>query len=250
MKKFLVLILFILSSIAAHAQRDVISNTEMWWGLMTSGQFAPNWSFWLDTHHVPDLFLIVRSGITFHTEDQKLAFTAGYARLGLTTPFSQGGLIRPENRPWAQINYRLPSENNFAVNFRYRHDMRYRANFSSNEITEGFGLNHRMRFNASLRYNWGKALSQKFNFATTLFNESLITVGPSPAENPFEHRIFMLLSFQTKSVTLSPGYHLRIGTPNPDVLRFSHGPFLWVTINYKFKDFRRHFLREFPGDHI
>ncbi|PRY90525.1 DUF2490 domain-containing protein [Mongoliibacter ruber] len=250
MKKVFILTFVLLFCFDAKAQREVITDTEMWWGLMTSGQIAPNWSLWLDTHHVPELFLIVRSGITFHTKDQKLAFTAGYARLGLTTPFSEGRLIRPENRPWAQIVYRVPSNNKFSVNFRYRHDMRYRANFDTDEITEGFGLNHRMRFNASMRYNCGNALNQNFNFSTTLFNESLITVGPSAADNPFEHRVFALLNFQKNSITISPGYHFRVSTPQPNVVRFLHGPFLWITLNYQLKNFRRHLLREFPGDHI
>jgi len=246
-------ILFFLSMcivLPVSAQRQTQVNTEVWYGFMTSGQIAPNWSVWLDTHHVPELFLILRGGITYHTKDQKFAMTAGYANLGLTTPFSEGRLIRPEHRPWGQLVYRMPSKTNFSASFRYRHDARYRANFSSTEIIDGFSLNHRMRFNASLRYNWKNALSPHFNFSTTLFNESLITVGPAPADNPFEHRVFVLFSFQKKSMTLSPGYHIRLATPNPETLRINHGLFLWINLNYKFKDFRRHNLKEFPGDHI
>ncbi|EOZ98522.1 hypothetical protein A33Q_1176 [Indibacter alkaliphilus LW1] len=250
MKKLLIFISLFFFSLVVRAQREIRVNPEMWWGLMSSGQIAPNWSLWLDTHHVPDLFLIVRSGLTLHTQDQRIALTAGYARLGLTTPFSEGRLIRPENRPWGQIVYRLPSTSKFSTSLRYRHDMRYRANFDNDEIIDGFGLNHRMRFNVSFRYNWGEVLDQKFNFATTLFNESLVTVGPSIADNPFEHRVFALFSFSRRAVTVSPGYHLRLATPNPETLRINHGPFLWVTINYRLKNFRRHLLREFPGDHI
>ncbi|TVP51414.1 MAG: DUF2490 domain-containing protein [Mongoliibacter sp.] len=250
MRRFLLFFLIYTQSHFLMAQREVISDTEMWYGFMTSGQIAPNWSVWLDTHHVPDIFLIVRSGLTLHTQDQRLSFTLGYARLGLTAPFSAGALVRPENRPWGQVVYRLPSSSRLSTSLRYRHDMRYRANFSNTEIIEGFGLNHRMRFNASVRYNWGEVLSDNFNFSTTLFNESLVTVGPSFADNPFEHRIFALFSFTKNAVTLSPGYHLRMATPNPETLRVNHGPFLWITINYRWKNFRRHLLREFPGDHI
>ncbi|MBW3467991.1 DUF2490 domain-containing protein [Arthrospiribacter ruber] len=248
--KKLIICFLLLISFKSKAQRELITDTEMWWGLMTSGQFAPNWSIWLDTHHVPDLFLILRSGITFHPQDQKWSITAGYARLGLTTPFSEGALIRPENRPWGQVVYRMPSTGKLSLNLRYRHDMRYRARFSNTEIIEGFNLNHRLRFNGSLRYNWGNALSQNFNFSTTLFNESLFTVGPSTVDNPFEHRVFFLFNFQKSTLTFSPGYHFRMATPNPEIVRILHGPFLWVTLNYNLKDFRRHFLREFPGDHI
>ncbi|WP_373496727.1 DUF2490 domain-containing protein [Aquiflexum sp.] len=249
MKWFFIFPLLLLTH-PLSAQRQTQVNTEVWYGLMTSGQIAPNWSFWLDTHHVPELFLILRGGLTFHTEDQRIAITAGYANLSLTAPFSEGKLIRPEHRPWGQVVYRLPTQTDFSVSLRYRHDARYRGNFSTTEITDGFSLNHRMRFNASLRYNWRNALSPHFNFSATLFNESLITVGPAPVDNPFEHRIFVLFSFQKKAITLSPGYHIRLATPNPETIRINHGLFLWITINYKFKDFRRHNLKEFPGDHI
>ncbi|WP_194976533.1 DUF2490 domain-containing protein [Aquiflexum lacus] len=244
------LFFFILTEKPLYAQRQLQVNTEVWYGLMTSGQIAPNWSIWIDTHHVPELFVIYRGGLTYHAEDQKIAVTAGYANLGLTTPFSEGKLIRPEHRPWAQLVYRLPTQSDFSVRFRYRHDARYRANFNSTEITDGYSLNHRMRFNASLRYNWRNALSPHFNFSTTLFNESLFTVGPSPSDNPFEHRVFVLFSFQKKAITFSPGYHIRFATPNPETLRINHGLFLWINFNYNFKNFRRHNLKEFPGDHL
>ncbi|WP_373523061.1 DUF2490 domain-containing protein [Aquiflexum sp.] len=245
---FTFLTLLIVHPISAQRQTQV--NTEFWYGFMTSGQIAPNWSIWLDSHHVPELFLIFRGGLTYHTEDQRIAVTAGYANLSLTTPFSEGRLIRPEHRPWGQVVYRMPTKSDFSVSFRYRHDARYRGNFSTTEIIDGFSLNHRMRFNASLRYNWRNSLSPHFNFFTTLFNEFLITVGPAPADNPFEHRIFVLFSFQRKAITLSPSYHIRLATPDSEILRINHGLFLWININYKFKDFRRHNLKEFPVDHI
>ncbi|SMD45218.1 Protein of unknown function [Aquiflexum balticum DSM 16537] len=249
MKNSLLLLFFIIT-FSSFAQRQKSVNSEVWFGFMTSGQIAPKWSLWLDTHHVPDLFLILRGGLTYHTADQKFALTAGYARLGLATPFSEGSLIRPENRPWGQIVFRVPSKNNFSASFRYRHDMRYRANLTQTEVIDGFSLNHRLRFNVSLRYNWKNALSPHFNFSTTLFNESLFTQGPAPSSNPFEHRTFLLFSFQKKTVTFSPGYHIRFSLPTSNTLVINHGLFLWINVNYKFKDFRRHTLKEFPGDHI
>jgi hypothetical protein len=251
MRFFLFLFLFLIH-FSGFSQREVRVNNEVWYGLMTSGQIAPRWSVWLDTHHVPELFLILRGGITFHTTDQKIALTAGYAGLNLGTPFSEGKLIRPEHRPWGQVVYRIKSKSDFSVTLRYRHDMRYRAKFNTTEIIDGFWLNHRLRFNASLRYNWKNALSPHFNFSTTLFNETLLTAGPDPVVNPFEHRVFVLFSFQKKSITFSPGYHIRFTVPeyNSNTLFINHGLFLWININYKLKNFRRHNLKEFPGDHI
>jgi hypothetical protein len=247
---FLVFLFFI--HFSGFAQREVRVNDEVWFGLMTSGQIAPRWSFWLDSHHVPELFFILRGGLTYHSANQKFAITGGYAGLGLTTPFSDGKLIRPERRPWGQIVYRVPSSSDLSLSLRYRHDMRYRARFNSTEIIDGFWLNHRMRFNASLRYNWKNRLSPHFNFSNTLFNETLFTLGPDPVVNPVEHRTFLLFSFQKKSITLSPGYHIRFAKPqiNSNILQINHGLFLWINMNYQFKNFRRHTLQELPADHI
>lgn len=252
MKSVFALFFLLTFSFYANGQRETTINSEIWYGLMTSGQVAPNWSIWLDSHFVPELFLILRSGLTYHTSDQKVAITGGYATLRLTTPFSQGQLIRPEHRPWGQVVYRIPTSSNFSVSLRYRHDMRYRAQHSSTEFLDGYWLNHRMRFNASMRYNWRDALSPHFNFSTTLFNETLITTGPDKIVNPFEHRVFVLFSFHTKSMILSPGYHIRFTVPEPgsNKLNINHGLFIWINLNYKFKDFRRHTLKEYPGDHI
>ena len=244
--RILIFSLFILFSRPSFAQKEV--DTESWWGLMTSGQISPRWSLWLDVHHVPQLFVIYRSGITYHTIDKKVTLTAGYGYLGLTTPFSEGKLIRPEHRPWGQAVYRLPGKGPLSASFRFRYDLRFRQNYSLTELTDGFSLNYRYRFNMSLRYNWGDRLSRHFNFSNTLFNESLITTGPGPNPLPFEHRVFFLFGFQKKAVTFSPGYHVRFGTPNFGNLRINHGFVLWINWNYNFKNFKKHSLKEFPAD--
>jgi hypothetical protein len=104
------------------------------------------------------------------------------------------------------------------------------------------------RFNNSLRYNFRDALSPHFNFATSLLNESLITTGPAPVTNAFEHRIFFLLNFQKNSITLSPGYQVRFLDFQPDFLRFRHGFIFWLTYNYRFKDFKRKNFDVLPTD--
>lgn len=232
------------------SQTETVVDTESWWGFMTSGQIAPNWSLWVDTHHVPDLFLIVRGGATYHTENQRLAITAGYAGLKLSTRFSDGKLIRGEHRPWGQIIYRVPSTKPLSLSVRFRYDQRYKQTLEGSQIVDGYDLNHRLRFNASLRYNFGNKLSPHFNFSNTLFNESLITTGPAFIDVPFEHRVFYLFSFARKNVVFSPGYHVRFITTPTNLLRINHGFVLWINLNYRFKDFRRPFLKEFPTDRI
>lgn len=223
----------------AFGQRELLDESENWLGVMTSGQFAPNYAFWLDSHFVNHLFWIIRSGLTYQTVNGQWGITAGYAYLRLGAPFSEGRLIRPEHRPWGQIVYRIPSEGPFSVNFRFRYDARFRANLGPTGVEEGYMFSNRLRFNNSLRYNFRDLLSPKFNFATSLLNESLFTTGPAPVANPFEHRVFLLLNFQKNNLTLSPGYQVRLLEFQPDFMRIRHGFVFWVTYNYRFKDFRR-----------
>jgi hypothetical protein len=246
--RVLILVFLILHSRPSQAQEEV--DTESWWGFMTSGQIAPKWSLWLDTHHVPQLFVIFRSGLTYHAYEKKIALTAGYGYLRLPTVYSEGSLVRPEHRPWGQVVYRLPSSGPLSASFRFRYDMRFKQNVNLTELTNGYTLNNRYRFNMSLRYNWGNKLSPHFNFSNTLFNESLITTGPGPVPLPFEHRVFFLFGFQKKAVTISPGYHVRFATSNFDFLKINHGFVLWVNWNYNFKNSKKHNLKEFPSDKI
>ncbi|MFC4874978.1 DUF2490 domain-containing protein [Negadavirga shengliensis] len=224
--------------------------TESWWGLMTSGQIASRWSLWMDAHYVPQLFLIGRSGLTYHTKDENFNFTVGYAGLYLTTPYSEGRLVRPERRPWGQVIFRLPSNEDYGVSFRFRYDVRFRANHDHEKITGGFGLNQRFRVNSSIRYNLGRSERLKAAMSASMVNETLVSTGPAAVDVPLEHRVFLLLGAQRRTATFSPGYHLRLQNTLEGQIRAIHGFVLWVNFNYRFRDFRRHLLEEYPADKL
>lgn len=224
--------------------------TESWWGLMTSGQIADKWSIWLDTHYVPELFFIGRGGFTYHAADEKFNFTAGYAHLQLTTPFSEGELIRPERRPWGQVIMRLPSNQGYNVSFRFRYDARFRQSFDESQLTDAYNFNHRIRFNNSIRYQFKKLDKLNTALSASFVNETLFTLGPDWVDIPFEHRVFFLMGIQRGASTISPGYHIRFQNTSTSQVRVVHGFVLWINFNYQFKNLRRHFLREFPIDKI
>lgn len=217
---------------------------------MTSGQIGERWSLWIDSHYVPRLFWIGRSGLTYHTANEDFNFTFGYAGLQLTTPYSDGRLVRPERRPWGQVIFRLPVNERYGVSFRFRYDARFRANHDHEKITEGFGLNQRFRFNNSIRYNLGRSEKVKAAFSASMVNETLISAGPGTVDIPIEHRVFLLLGAQRRTATFSPGYHLRLQNMISGEVRAIHGFVLWVNFNYRFKDFRRHLLEEYPSDKL
>lgn len=224
--------------------------TESWWGLMTSGQIGDRWSLWLDSHYVPEIFLIVRTGLTYHTTSEKFNFTAGYAHLGLTTPFSEGELIRPERRPWGQVVYRFPGNQQYGVSFRFRYDARFRNKFDDDQLLDAYSFNHRFRFNSAIRYNLGRSEKLRSAFSLSMINETLLTTGPDFVDIPFEHRVFFLSGVQRGTTTISPGYHLRFQSTASGQVRVLQGFVLWINLNYRFKDFKRHLLREFPADKI
>ena len=243
---FFLLITFLPFFVNGQAQ----FRSESWWGLMTSGQIGERWSFWMDTHYVPEIFLIVRSGLTYHTPKDNFNFTVGYANLGLTTPFSEGRLIRPERRPWGQVIFRVPGATRYGVSFRFRYDARFRNQFDNETLLDGFDFNHRLRFNSVIRYNLGRSEKLQSAFSISMVNETLLTRGPSFSDVPFEHRVFLLSGIQRGTTTISPGYHLRFQSTPSGQVRVLQGFVLWINLNYRFKDFKRHLLKEFPSDKI
>ncbi len=251
MPKFvLVFLIFAASFCYGKAQAQAQLRTESWWGLMTSGQIGNRWSLWLDTHYVPEIFWIGRSGLTYHTRDETFNYTIGYAGLYLTTPFSEGSLIRPEHRPWGQVIFRLPSSGQYGVSFRFRYDARFRANHDEVALTEGYGFIQRYRFNSAIRYNFGQTEAIKANLSLSLVNETLFSTGPGVVDIPIEHRVFLLLGAQKRTATLSPGYHLRLQSTQSGEVRALHGFVLWINLNYRLRDFKRHLLEEYPSDKL
>lgn len=241
-------LLLFLISFSAYSQKEVLDDNENWWGILTSGQIAPNFALWMDSHFVNETFWIIRSGLTYQTDNGLWAITGGYAYLRLGAPFSEGKLVRPEHRPWGQVVYRVPGKGPFTASFRFRYDARFRANLGTATIAEGYTLNNRLRFNNSLRYNFRNALSPHFNFATSMLNETLVTVGPGPVSSALEHRVFTLLNFQKGAVTFSPGYIVRFTNFTPSSVQLRHGFVVWVSLNYRFKDFKRKNFDILPTD--
>jgi hypothetical protein len=242
-------LLFILLWQKGFAQRTISSDFETWWGLMTSVQVSNKLSIWNDFHHVPRLFIIYRTGITFHPRSDNFVTTAGYSYLELTAPFSDGKLIRPEHRPWMQTIYRVPSTKKLSTSFRFRYDARFIRDLKPGAFAETYSFNHRWRFNNSLRYNWGDIIAKDTRFFTTMLNESLITTGPGPNGAPFEHRTHFLAQFGKGNFIYSLGYIVRYVDVNPSLARVNHGPVIWLTMNLNLMKPKLQTFVEYPGDH-
>lgn len=244
-------ILFLFVGLPAKAQDDTPTYLyQNWLGLMTSTQISERFSLWNDAHYVNKSFFIYRTGITYHSKQNRTVTTVGYARLLLTAPFSDGNLVRDEHRAWAQIIYRLPGGPKFGTSFRFRYDARFRENLLVNETGSGYDLSHRFRFNAVVRYNWGKVLTKNHDFTTSLLNESLFMDGAAIDQTLWEHRTFLMFGLSKGGNTYSMGYVMRFMDLNPSLTRINHGLVLWATIHFDLRKIRRPSLIIHPTDHI
>jgi hypothetical protein len=244
--------LILFTSLNLNAQnREVQTNFEIWYGVMTNTKFSKNWSVWNDAHFVNNLFFIYRTGLTYHTPNNRFVITGGYGWLRLGAPFSDGNLIRTEHRPWYQVVYRVPSKSAFSVSFRYRYDARFRQDFNreSQEMLNTFTFNSRHRFNMGLRYNWGNVISPNANLITSFLNESLLMTGEGIDGINFEHRTHFLLGHNVKGNTYSLGYVVRFLPQNENLLRINHGLVFWMTLNFVTKKMMARTFNEYPADH-
>lgn len=232
-----------------RAQRDVELNQETWWGMMTSVRISERWSIWNDIHHVDQLFVIARTGATFHSPRPDMITTVGYGYLSLTAPFSDGKLLRPEHRPWGQTVYRLPAMGKWSTSFRFRFDARFLADLEPEHVSRTFSFNQRWRFNNALRYSLGPVIGPKTQLNATLLNESLITTGNGPNGFPFEHRTHILAQLSHGVLSYSIGYIGRYIVVDGDRARFNHGPVFWLAINLSAQKKTATDFPEFPGDH-
>lgn len=217
---------------------------------MTNTKFSKSWSWWNDAHFVNNLFFIYRTGLTYHTPNNRFVITGGYAWLRLGTPFSDGSLIRTEHRPWYQVVYRIPAKSPFSVSFRYRYDARFRQDFNREDqvMLDSFSFNHRHRFNMGLRYNWGNVVSKNSNLITSFLNESLFTTGEGIDGFNFEHRTHLLAGLNIKGNTYTIGYLFRY-IPSDTRIQVRHGLVLWVTMNFVTKKMLTRSFNEYPADH-
>jgi hypothetical protein len=215
---------------------------------MTSTRVAERWSIYADLHYSHQLFVAPRAGITYHPKGDNFVTTVAYAYLGLTTPFSEGKLIRPEHRPWMQMVYRVPSTKRISASFRFKYDMRFIRDLLPDQLGEGYSLNHRWRFNNALRYriNPSKARSA---INALMINEALITTGPGPNGVPYEHRTHLMGEASKDKFVLSLGCMVRYLGKTTEGIRMTYGPVIWLTMNLNFSKFRTPGFNDNPEDH-
>lgn len=245
-------IFMVLMANDANSQgQDVQTNYETWYGLMTSSRLSNRFSWWNDFHHVNNLFWIARTGITYHNKPDNIVATLGYGGLGLGAPWSDGSLIRREQRPWGQVVYRFEPVGRWSISVRYRGDARFIQDLDreSQQLLSTHSFNFRHRFNAGLRYSLGKLMGENTLSSLSFLNETLINTGPGPNGFPWEHRTHVIFGVRQNSVTYSLGYIFRYIQVNDQRAMFNHGLVLWLSLQLKTPKVLRRTFKELPMDH-
>lgn len=96
---------FLLSCFCLQSQttiKKVAERNQLWLGWMTSGKISDKISLWNDFHYVPETFLVLRTGISYHVLPN-FTVTGGYAYLNLPTISDDIKLNRTEHR--LGVNY-------------------------------------------------------------------------------------------------------------------------------------------------
>lgn len=246
-------VIFLLLFCCANANgqsRELQTNYETWYGVMTSSQLSKRFSWWNDFHHVNNLFWIARTGITYHNKPDNVVATLGYGGLGLGAPWSDGELIRREHRPWGQVVYRFQPIGRWSISTRYRGDARFIGDIDreNQELLPTNSFNYRHRFNVGVRYSLGRLMGENTITNLSFLNETLINVGPGQNGFPFEHRTHFLFGVRKNASTYTLGYIFRYIEVNDTQARINHGLVLWLSFHLTTRRMKRAY-KELPMDH-
>lgn len=229
-----ILSISMLLSADTFAQRSITSQSQYWLGYMTSTELSHQYSWWNDTHYVPDGFFILRTGLTYTVK--KASVTAGYAHAWLPASSSNTDLIRNENRPWAQVQFTLPINTALTFTQRTRYDARFIQNISQGETLDDFTFVNRIRFLGSLRNTFPSFGNNKYKPFIALSDEVLLNFGKNVSGSMFnQNRIYLTLGVQKARTQYQIGYMNRLVLTGTDQYVQNHTVLLWVTQKFSLR---------------
>lgn len=134
--------------------KQVTDREQVWLAFFNQTRFSNKFSFWLDVHARRNDFLdrwaqtIVRPGLTYHLSDHA-RFTAGYAYISSWPASETEETVRPEHRPWQQINWSGRSKK-LQTNQWVRLEERFNRNIANDKLQDGYHFNFRVRYMIAL----------------------------------------------------------------------------------------------------
>lgn len=226
--RVLLVAIFVQFFVQIQAQKLIQDQNQFWLGYMTSTRLSPRYSWWNDTHLVPNGFFVLRTGLTRNL--QPASITAGYAYLLLPLSAEDQSLKRREHRPWAQIQATFPLPNGFSVSNRIRYDARFRQTVSNGELSDGYSFVNRLRFLISVRKTIHVPDQAAWKPFVSLNEELLVNFGKEVTFNSFDqNRISLMVGASRANVQLQIGYMSRFVQTGYQLFVNNHTLVMWVT---------------------
>lgn len=243
MKLIYRLILFLLIGSFVHdlySQEDFIYENQVWVGYLTSARVSDRISIWNDAHFVPESFLIVRTGATYHfkySEKVKGSSTLGFAKLWL---YSQNDITptRNEYRPWGQTTASF-NLNKFTITNRFRYDARFRQEIEDNVLLDSYEFNWRLRYFLMVKYPIAVNVDKSTEWYTYFYNEILYDTGKN-VTNGFrlnQNRFTVGIGYKFDNLRIQLGYLNMIKNPPVDGSKvWANTAMLMVFHNFDFRN--------------
>ena len=236
--------LFVILTAAVRSQEDFIYENQVWVGYLTSSRVSDRISIWNDAHFVPESFLIVRTGATYHfnfSEKVRGTSTLGFARLWL---YSRNGITptRNEYRPWGQTvaSFNL---NKFTITNRLRYDARFRQEIEDNVLLDSYEFNWRLRYFLQIKYPIAVNSDTSTEWYAYSYNEILYDVGTN-ITNGFrlnQNRFTIGIGYKFDNLRIQLGYLNMIKNPPVDGSKvWANTAMLMVFHNFDFRNKKQH----------
>ncbi|MGV3588521.1 MAG: DUF2490 domain-containing protein [Adhaeribacter sp.] len=232
------------------AAKQVTDREQAWLGYFNQTRLSDKFSLWLDVHARRNDFLdrwaqtIVRPGLTYHISDHT-RFTAGYAYVSSWPASETEKTIRPEHRPWQQINWSGRSRK-LQTNQWVRLEERFNRNIANDKLQDGYHFNFRARYMIALMVPLkGDVIEQGVPFLV-LNDEVHVNFGKEILYNYFDqNRLFAGIGYPfAKNLNAQLGY-MQVFQQLPAGNRFfkTHALRLFV---FHTLDFRKKETSELP----
>lgn len=210
MKRFCLFsfLLIVLNTPYLNAQKTVIDEEQMWFGVLNQTRLSNKWGTWTDIHlrfkndFVKDksTLILPRLGLTYYVNDD-VKLTAGYAYIN-NYPDGARLITQPEHRPWQQIQWHTKYPKIRLMQW-LRLEERYRRKIQNNNaLIDGYNFNYRIRYNFLFSTPLSKKGFAPQSLQFVLNDEIHINPSKNIIYNIFDqNRFFIGLSYQITAMS-------------------------------------------------
>jgi Protein of unknown function (DUF2490) len=227
-----------------NAQKTVLDEEQLWFGVLNQTRLSNKWGTWTDIHlrfkndfvKEKSTLILPRLGLTYYVNDD-VRITAGYAYID-NYPDGAREITQPEHRPWQQIQWHTKYPKIRLMQW-LRLEERYRRKVQNNNtLIDGYNFNYRIRYNFLFTTPLSKKGFAPQSWQFVLNDEIHINPSKNIVYNIFDqNRFFIGLSYQiTKMSNFQFGYmNLFQQMPAGNQFKNIHAARLFYFHNFDFR---------------